>query len=136
MKTALAALALVFLAAHLWFLPPTLEDIDSVNFALAVGDFDVARHQPHPPGYPVYVALSKISTAAFGGAGDRRAVVRGLAVWSAIAGAALVFLLFALFRALDLPAEAGSHETVWNETVWNETVWNETVWNAWLPPSG
>ena len=54
-----AALAVLFLAAHLSLLPPTLEDIDSVNFALGVRDFDVARHQPHPPGYPVFIALGQ-----------------------------------------------------------------------------
>lgn len=101
MRQALAALALIFVAAHLPFLPPGLEDIDSVNFALGVRDFDVARHQPHPPGYPVYIALSKVSAAAFRAAGSSRAVVAGLSVWSVAAGAALVLLLFALFRALD-----------------------------------
>ena len=100
MKYALAALACLFLLAHLPFLPPELEDIDSVNFALGVRDFDVARHQPHPPGYPVYIGLSKVSTALLGGSEHPRAVVRGLAVWSVIAGAALVLLLFAMFRAL------------------------------------
>lgn len=100
MKYALAALACLFLLAHLPFLPAELEDIDSVNFALGVRDFDVARHQPHPPGYPVYIGLSKISTALVGGAEHPRAVVRGLAVWSVIAGAALVLLLFVMFRAL------------------------------------
>ena len=101
MRQALAALALVFVAAHLPFLPPGLEDVDSTNFALGVRDFDVARHQPHPPGYPVYIALSKASAAAFRAVGSSRAVVGGLAVWSVASGAALVLLLFALFRALD-----------------------------------
>ncbi len=36
---------------------PALDEWDSVNFALGVGDFDLWRHQPHPPGYPVYIAL-------------------------------------------------------------------------------
>lgn len=107
MRSALAALACLFLAAHLPFLPPSLEDLDSVNFALGVRDFDAARHQPHPPGYPVYVALAKASTAMLGGADNPRAVVSGLAIWSAIAGAALVVLLFALFRALDGPGDKG-----------------------------
>jgi hypothetical protein len=107
-KSALAALACLFLAAHLPFLPPGLEDIDSVNFALGVRDFDVARHQPHPPGYPVYIALSKASAAILGGAGSQRAVVSALAVWSAVSGAAAVFLLFALFRAID-----GSDRRAW-----------------------
>lgn len=30
---------------------------DSVNFALALERFDVRLHQPHPPGYAVYVLL-------------------------------------------------------------------------------
>ena len=32
---------------------------DSVNFALGIREFDIARHQPHPPGYPVYIGLAK-----------------------------------------------------------------------------
>jgi len=32
-----SALAVVFLIAHLAFLPSTLEDIDSLNFALGAG---------------------------------------------------------------------------------------------------
>ena len=27
-------------------------------------EFDVARHQPHPPGYPVFIALAKAAHAA------------------------------------------------------------------------
>ena len=59
-----AALALGVAAGHLFALPTTLEDIDSVNFALGVRDFDPAQHRPHPPGYPAYVALGKAATAA------------------------------------------------------------------------
>jgi hypothetical protein len=96
---AIAALALVFLVAHLPFLPVTLEDIDSINFALGVKDFDVAKHQPHPPGYPVFVGLGKLSTAVLRSAGVSAPEARGLAVWSAISGAALIWLLFQLFRS-------------------------------------
>jgi hypothetical protein len=95
------ALALFFLAAHLPFLPPSLEDLDSINFALGVRDFDVGRHQPHPPGYPIYIALAKGSTSAFRAAGVHAPEARGLAVWSALAGAAAIPLLFLFFRALD-----------------------------------
>jgi hypothetical protein len=100
LRKALAALALVFLAAHLPFLPGTLEDIDSINFALGVRDFDVARHQPHPPGYPVFIGISKVSTAVLRSAGVEAPEARGLAVWSAVSGAALVWFLFTLFRSL------------------------------------
>jgi len=97
---AIATLAVVFLAAHLFFLPPSLEDIDSVNFALGVADFDVAKHQPHPPGYPVFIALSKVSTSLLPSLHVSHPAARGLAVWSAICGALLTFFLYGLFRAL------------------------------------
>lgn len=101
MRKGLAAVAVLFLALHLPLLPPTLEDIDSINFALGVQDFDVARHQPHPPGYPAFVALAKASTAALRAAGVPDAPARALTLWSTVAGAALVPLLFLFFRALD-----------------------------------
>src|SRR5580765_3116540 len=56
-----AVIAAVYLVAHLPFLAPSLEDIDSMNFALGLRHFDPAQHQPHPPGYPVYMVLGHIS---------------------------------------------------------------------------
>lgn len=55
-----SGVAMFFLVAHLFVLPSTLEDIDSLNFALGIHDFDPAKHQPHPPGYPIFIALAKI----------------------------------------------------------------------------
>ena len=101
MRTRLAALAVIFLAAHLAFLSPTLEDIDSVNFALGVRHFDVGQHQPHPPGSPVFIALGKASTAGFRAFGIRGAESRALAFWSALGGALMVPLLALLFESLD-----------------------------------
>jgi hypothetical protein len=90
-----SGLATVFLVAHLAFLPSTLEDIDSLNFALGLHDFDPTRHQPHPPGYPIFMALGKLA----------RAVVpsdpKALAVLGAIFGALAVFPLLALFRSIE-----------------------------------
>jgi hypothetical protein len=100
-RKGIVALAIVFLIAHLPVLPTTLEDIDSINFALGVRHFDVATHQPHPPGYPLFIALGKASTAALFLVGVPAAEPRGLAIWSTIAGTALVFWLLALYRALD-----------------------------------
>ena len=90
-----SVLAAVFLVAHLAFLPPTLEDLDSMNFALGVRDFDPSKHQPHPPGYPVFIALGKLSHAVWpSDAGS-------LSVWSALFGALSVFPLMALFRSIE-----------------------------------
>jgi hypothetical protein len=90
-----SALAAIFLIAHLAFLPATLEDLDSMNFALGVRDFDPSKHQPHPPGYPVFIALGKVSHAFWpSDAGS-------LALWGAVFGALSVFSLLALFSSIE-----------------------------------
>src|SRR6266542_79629 len=33
---------------------------DAVQFALALREYDVVKHQPHPPGYILYVALGRV----------------------------------------------------------------------------
>ena len=96
-------IALLYFAAHLPFLAPSLEDIDSINFALGLRHFDPALHQPHPPGYPVYMLLGHISlpivervTSTTGATAEARA----LAIWSAIGGAACIIAVWFLFNAL------------------------------------
>ena len=105
-------LAVAFVAAHLPFLPQSLEDIDSINFALGLRHFDPALHQPHPPGYPLYIALGRVSLAALSWVAPTLAAARveavALALWS-IAGGALAIVSAALcFRALEaaFPADA------------------------------
>ncbi len=51
---------LVALLMRLLFLSPWLEDWDSVQFALALHTYSLTDHQPHPPGYPLYVMLGKL----------------------------------------------------------------------------
>jgi hypothetical protein len=97
-------LALGFLLTHLRALPQTLEDIDSINFAMGVESFDVASHQPHPPGYPVFVMMAKASTSAIrlaapGWDRDARAAA-GLAIWNIIAGALAALVLFEFWIAI------------------------------------
>jgi len=42
-----------------------LYDLDSVNFALAMTRFDPAVHQPHPPGYFLYIGAGRLLNAVF-----------------------------------------------------------------------
>jgi hypothetical protein len=88
-------LGATFLALHLPFLPPSLEDLDSVNFALGIRHYDIAQHQPHPPGYPLYIAAAKLLHAT--GLSE----VHALSLLGVIAGGFGVFALMKLFSALD-----------------------------------
>lgn len=90
---AAALLAVVFLALHLPFLPVSLEDLDSINFALGLRQFDVAQHQPHPPGYPVFVFVSGIVNAV------TASETRALSLVSVVSGALAVLGVAALFGA-------------------------------------
>ena len=124
LQRVLAALALIFALAHVPFLPNSLEDIDSVNFALGVRDFDVADHRPHPPGYPVYIALGKMTTAITGIAvnGPQSTIeAKALGVLSLLAGLVAIVLLYRVFAcfsreesadAVDVPAFAATAITV------------------------
>ena len=101
---ALTALALVVGLAHVPFLATSLEDIDSVNFALGVRDFDVAKHRPHPPGYPVYIGLGKAMAALVSllpRAGVASAIeAKALSRVSLLAALVAPFLLYRGFASL------------------------------------
>ena len=47
-------------ATRILFRSHWLYDLDSVNFALGVLRFDPAVHQPHPPGYFLYICLARL----------------------------------------------------------------------------
>ena len=106
--TLLAAAAGAFLLLHLSTLVVAPDDVDTTNFLLGVRRFSVAEQRPHPPGYPTYIALGKVSEGAarlVAARPDRtlsiRAETRALAIWSALFGALAVFPLFWFFRALE-----------------------------------
>jgi len=95
--------AALYFAAHVPFLAPSLEDIDSINFALGLRHFDPALHQPHPPGYPVYMLLGHISLPVGGwltGATGAPAEAKALAIWSAIGGAGCIGAVWLLFAGI------------------------------------
>src|SRR5579862_3831532 len=67
-----------------------LYDIDSVNYALALDRFDPAVHQPHPPGYFLYVCLGRISRLVFH---DANAALVVLSIVASCAAAAMIYAL-------------------------------------------
>jgi hypothetical protein len=94
------AVAALFLCAHLAWLPGQLEDIDSINFALGLRAYDVAAHQPHPPGYPVFMVLARAVAAL--GTGDAMA----MALLSGLAGAVALLLLYRVLRLIQCASPA------------------------------
>ncbi len=67
-----------------------VEDPDSLHFALSMVDFDIARLQPHFPGYLVFVGLARLFTAITG----------SFAVGFSLVGALATVLLLLGVRAL------------------------------------
>src|SRR5512145_1462179 len=71
---------------------------DSINFALGMEHYDVRLHQPHPPGYLLYVLLGRFLQIFF------RDANTSLVVISLIFSGLTVAVVYALARRLfDLP---------------------------------
>jgi 4-amino-4-deoxy-L-arabinose transferase-like glycosyltransferase len=85
----------LYLVATRWPLAPRyLYYFDSANFALALEHFDPALHQPQPPGYPLFVGLTRL-IHLFVLSAERVFLIAGL-----LAAAAAVALIFTLAREM------------------------------------
>ncbi len=87
-----ALLALLAIAVRLPFRAEFLVNWDAVNFALGINSFDLATHQPHPPGYLGWVGISRAATWI---TSDPNAAMTLL---SAVAGAIATTLVYYLAR--------------------------------------
>jgi hypothetical protein len=54
------AVASLLVASRFPLTPSVLVTFDAANFAFALEDFDPALHKPQPPGYPLYVGLTRV----------------------------------------------------------------------------
>jgi len=77
---------------------------DAVQFALALREFDVAKHQPHPPGYLLYVALGRLLNIPL--ADPNLAYVTLAMVFSAATTVAVFCLARALYDRVTAAAAA------------------------------
>lgn len=57
---AMSAGAAVIIVSRFWAEAASLYEWDSVQFAMAIDNFDIAHNSPHPPGYPVFVFLARL----------------------------------------------------------------------------
>ncbi|HEU5197252.1 MAG TPA: glycosyltransferase family 39 protein, partial [Methylomirabilota bacterium] len=83
-------LSLITVLSRLPYRARMLYNWDAVQFALALNEYDVVKHQPHPPGYILYVALGRL---AHGFTGDAAGAYVLLAVLFSGAGTFVVYLL-------------------------------------------
>jgi hypothetical protein len=67
-----------------------LYDIDSVNFALALKRFDPSVHQPHPPGYFLYVCLGRLVNGLFH---DANAALVAIGIVFSCGAVAMIYVL-------------------------------------------
>jgi hypothetical protein len=93
------ALGALGVLLRLLAVPAVLPDTDAVNFALALERFDLSLHQPHFPGYPLYVLCAR----AFARWVEDPALA--LALPGVVASAPLVLLVYrALWPTLSAAA--------------------------------
>lgn len=107
--------AVVVALTRLWARSRSLWDWDETLFSLGVGDYDVVRHHPHPPGFPLYIALAKLVRVFV------QTDFHSLQVITTIAAISLFPLLFWLAYELRFPfatAFLGSLLFVFLPNVW------------------
>lgn len=93
----LICLLAAVLLLYLNFQSISLDDFDSGSFALALDHFDIGLQQPHPPGFPVYVAVGRVVRAAVG---DRRVALTLLSALSGVIAVGLMAWLGAAFGSV------------------------------------
>lgn len=86
---AIALGALTVLLRLPWVLP-TPANWDAVQFSLAIDRFDLHHHQPHPPGYILYVALGRLANLVVN---DPPVALALLSVAFGAAATALIYFL-------------------------------------------
>jgi hypothetical protein len=89
-----SALTILTILSRIPYRARMLYNWDAVQFALALQEYDVAKHQPHPPGYALYVVLGRLLNGLLG---DPNLSYVVLAI---LASGATTFVVYFLARAL------------------------------------
>lgn len=89
-------LGVVTVLSRLPFISQILYHWDSVNFAFAISEFNLQKEQPHPPGYLLYVLLSRLVNLLFDNPNSSMVAISILS--SGLAAAFLYLLASAIFN--------------------------------------
>jgi hypothetical protein len=81
-------LVVVGILSRLPFITPILYHWDAINFTLALRQFNIALHQPQPPGYILYVLLGRLVYALVG---DPNRALTGISIASSVIAALAVY---------------------------------------------
>ena len=95
-RFAVPALLLLYAALLLLLRPATPFEWDEVLFQEALDHYDVGQHWPHPPGYPVYVAVGKLVRVVVG---DPLVALQVVGVLAAVGALVTVIALMRRFGA-------------------------------------
>jgi len=97
-----SGLLLVTILSRLPFCSHIMYHWDCINFRLALEEFNLAKEQPHPPGYILYVWLGRLVNTFFSGSGavGDRPQHDALTLISIVASGLAVATLFYLGRAI------------------------------------
>jgi hypothetical protein len=71
----LSIFSILILITRIPFMSKYLYEWDSVNYALGFEKYDILNHQPHPPGYILYIGLGKIVNTIFNDANTTMIVI-------------------------------------------------------------
>lgn len=99
-KWMIAVATLVVAITRVVFRARSPWDWDEILFALALDDFDVPNHHPHPPGFPLFIAAAKLLHLA----GLPHFIA--LQTVTIVAGIVLVPSMFFFCRELRMTSEA------------------------------
>src|SRR5437763_1775845 len=96
-RTAFGVVAMVCAATRFLAMARSLWDWDEALFCLGMRSYDVTSHHPHPPGFPVYIALGRIVRVVV------HSDFRALQVVNLTAGMLVFLAIFLLARELRIP---------------------------------
>lgn len=93
----IACLLTLVCAVSRWLArPASFWEWDEILFGRALREFDVTKHSPHPPGFPVFVAMSKVANWVLHD--EFRALVAVNFLFASLLGAALFYLYREIFN--------------------------------------
>lgn len=88
------AILTVCVFSRIWSAIYYIEDVDSLRFALAIKDYNLATYQPHFPAYPVYCFIVKVIYAITGKLAISFAITGGLSLFGVIYFTTRIYQLY------------------------------------------